>query len=164
MKADNAVNEVASPRLVKQIIEHVSSISIKTLKKLNTCYKTFSPQTYGETSLGYIDMIMNECRINTEDIIVDLGSGTGKIVLYVGTFKVKECIGIEESMMPEKRAQTMTKNFKSNMHWFGKKHSDFKLLHDNFSATKHIDTIEKASIIYTNKRHNKRPYLRKRHK
>lgn len=92
-------------------------------------------------------MIMNECRINTDDSIVDLGSGTCKIVLYVaGTFKVKECIDIEESVMPEKRAHSMTKKFKSNIHWFGKKHSDFRLLHDNFLPPKHIDTIEKATL------------------
>ncbi len=52
--------------------------------------------TYGEINVGSVQKLIDHLQLGTNDVVYDLGSGVGKMVLQVAmTTSVRKCVGIE---------------------------------------------------------------------
>ena len=72
-----------------------SGIALKKLNKNNTL-KSFPFLTGTESiPVPMIRKILNSLQINGEDIIVDLGSGDGRLLFVASEYNFKEIIGVE---------------------------------------------------------------------
>ncbi len=50
---------------------------------------------YGQTPLSVLDRVARECRLVSKDIVYDLGCGTGRTTLWLGSFVRCKAIGID---------------------------------------------------------------------
>lgn len=125
----------------------------KYKKKNNILYKYshFIPQVYGETSYELVCQMIDQIEITPDDIFIDLGSGVGQVVLQVAAATpCKICLGIEKAEVPSRYAESMNKNFRSWMQWYGKKFGDYKLIKGDFLNEEHREKINSASIVFVN--------------
>lgn len=60
---------------------------------------------YGETPLTSLDLIAEECRISSQDIVFELGCGRGRACFWLSCFKKCRVVGIEHIPDFVKRAQ-----------------------------------------------------------
>lgn len=98
---------------------------------------------YGEITLTSTGRLFEYLRLNNKDVLFDLGSGVGKLILYAGLFTpVKKAIGVElshqrhnDSLEALKRAHDFNTRLKERCHF---EKADFM----------GID-ISRASVIYT---------------
>lgn len=150
LKNKSQIKEFASRKLLRHVVAAVLSKSVPNPKELNK-YKPFSSQVYGEASLDVMEKIINDLVLSSDDVFVDLGSSIGNVIIFIaGAFKFKTCIGIEIGKIPSKFAIEVSKNFKKFMNWFGKDFSDFNLIEGDFLNEQYRQTIENASIVFTN--------------
>lgn len=63
--------------------------------------------------LEQIGSIVDELKLNSSDVFVDLGSGIGQLVCFVAAYsKVKKAVGIELSSVPAEYAVSQGMYFK----------------------------------------------------
>lgn len=136
--------------LLRHIIQQVYNQAVVEPEKLNQ-YEPFSPEVYGETSFDLICQMIDQIKITSDDVFVDLGSGVGQVVLQMAaSTPVKVCYGIEKADVPSRYAEGMNATFKMWMHWFGKKYSDYELIKGDFLADEHREKITAATIVFVN--------------
>uniref|UniRef100_I3JAW6 Histone-lysine N-methyltransferase, H3 lysine-79 specific n=1 Tax=Oreochromis niloticus TaxID=8128 RepID=I3JAW6_ORENI len=119
------LNKRPSNGLLRHILQQVYNHSVTDPEKLNN-YEPFSPEVYGETSFDLVAQIIDEMEMMEEDTFVDLGSGVGQVVLQVAAAtNCKHYYGVEKADIPATYAETMDKEFKKWMKWYGKKHGEY---------------------------------------
>ncbi|GMR52812.1 hypothetical protein PMAYCL1PPCAC_23007 [Pristionchus mayeri] len=125
---------------------------VKNAQVLNKCYKSFTSQTYGETSFDQIQIILDRLQMTDKDVFVDLGSGVGHVVTYAAAYTMaKKCVGIEINSVPAEMSFKMKKEFEGMMSWYGKKYRPFDLVQGDFLDPKFRKLItEEATVIYIN--------------
>ncbi|CAI5438476.1 unnamed protein product [Caenorhabditis angaria] len=150
------LGEWALPFCTQQIAAQITNwaydCAVSTPSILNSHYKSFSSETYGETNLEQITSILNELQLGPDDVFVDLGSGVGHLVVYTAAFtKIKKAVGIELSSVPANHAQDLQHYYKKIMAHFGKSYSPFELHNGDFLDPKFRDLITKeATVIFIN--------------
>ncbi|XP_017782818.1 PREDICTED: histone-lysine N-methyltransferase, H3 lysine-79 specific-like isoform X2 [Nicrophorus vespilloides] len=108
-------------------------------------------QVYGETSYELISQMIDQIDITPEDIFIDLGSGVGQVVLQMAAATpCKICLGIERAEVPSRYAESMNKNFRTWMKWYGKKFGEYKLMKGDFLMEEHREKINSATIVFVN--------------
>ena len=100
-------------------------------KKYNT--------TYGEIMCNSIDNIFNNISFNKNDVVYDLGSGGGKLLIYIYLKYKLDCVGIEIIKTRHDTAIEIFKKYKND-----KKKNMIEFLHDDFF---NID-FSKGTIFY----------------
>lgn len=139
-----------STGLLRHILQQVYNLSVTDPDKLNQ-YEPFSPEVYGETSYEFIAQMINEFEIDDDDVFIDLGSGVGQVVLQMAAAtSCKLCVGIEKSEVPAKYAEAMNTHFRFWMKWYGKIHSEYKLIKGDFLEDKYKEVIMNSSLIFVN--------------
>lgn len=134
-----------STGLLRHILQQVYNLSVTDPDKLNQ-YEPFSPEVYGETSYEFIAQMINEFEIDDDDVFIDLGSGVGQVVLQMAAAtSCKLCVGIEKSEVPAKYAEAMNTHFRFWMKWYGKIHSEYKLIKGDFLEDKYKEVIMNSS-------------------
>uniref|UniRef100_A0A1A7XRL4 Histone-lysine N-methyltransferase, H3 lysine-79 specific n=1 Tax=Iconisemion striatum TaxID=60296 RepID=A0A1A7XRL4_9TELE len=119
------LNKRPSNGLLRHILQQVYNHSVTDPEKLNN-YEPFSPEVYGETSFDLVAQIIDEMEMMEDDTFVDLGSGVGQVVLQVAAAtNCKHYYGVEKADIPATYAETMDKEFKKWMKWYGKKHGEY---------------------------------------
>uniref|UniRef100_A0A665WGP7 Histone-lysine N-methyltransferase, H3 lysine-79 specific n=1 Tax=Echeneis naucrates TaxID=173247 RepID=A0A665WGP7_ECHNA len=119
------LNKRPSNGLLRHILQQVYNHSVTDPEKLNN-YEPFSPEVYGETSFDLVAQIIDEMEMMEDDTFVDLGSGVGQVVLQVAAAtNCKHYYGVEKADIPATYAETMDKEFKKWMKWYGKKHGEW---------------------------------------
>ncbi|CAI5450719.1 unnamed protein product [Caenorhabditis angaria] len=139
-------------QIAAQITNWAYNCAVSTPSILNSHYKSFSSETYGETNLEQITSILNELQLGPDDVFVDLGSGVGQLVVYTAACtKIKKAVGIELSTVPANHAQNLQHYYKNIMGHFGKSYSPFELHNGDFLDAKFRDLITKeATVIFIN--------------
>ncbi|VEN63728.1 unnamed protein product, partial [Callosobruchus maculatus] len=95
--------------------------------------------------------MIDQIEITPEDIFIDLGSGVGQVVLQMAAATpCKICLGIEKAEVPSRYAESMNKNFRTWMQWYGKKYGEYKLLKGDFLTEEHREKINQATIVFVN--------------
>ncbi|KAJ0065089.1 hypothetical protein NL108_005581, partial [Boleophthalmus pectinirostris] len=144
------LNKRPSNGLLRHILQQVYNHSVTDPEKLNN-YEPFSPEVYGETSFDLVAQIIDEIEMMEEDTFVDLGSGVGQVVLQVAAAtNCKHYYGVEKADIPATYAETMDKEFKKWMKWYGKKHGEYTLERGDFLSEEWKDRIANTSIIFVN--------------
>lgn len=144
------LNKRPSNGLLRHILQQVYNHSVTDPEKLNN-YEPFSPEVYGETSFDLVAQIIDEMEMMEEDTFVDLGSGVGQVVLQVAAAtNCKHYYGVEKADIPSTYAETMDKEFKKWMRWYGKKHGEYTLERGDFLSEEWKERIANTSIIFVN--------------
>uniref|UniRef100_A0AAQ5ZBQ4 Histone-lysine N-methyltransferase, H3 lysine-79 specific n=1 Tax=Amphiprion ocellaris TaxID=80972 RepID=A0AAQ5ZBQ4_AMPOC len=144
------LNKRPSNGLLRHILQQVYNHSVTDPEKLNN-YEPFSPEVYGETSFDLVAQIIDEMEMMEEDTFVDLGSGVGQVVLQVAAAtNCKHYYGVEKADIPATYAETMDKEFKKWMKWYGKKHGEYTLERGDFLSEEWKERIANTSIIFVN--------------
>uniref|UniRef100_A0A8C5H1E8 Histone-lysine N-methyltransferase, H3 lysine-79 specific n=1 Tax=Gouania willdenowi TaxID=441366 RepID=A0A8C5H1E8_GOUWI len=144
------LNKRPSNGLLRHILQQVYNHSVTDPEKLNN-YEPFSPEVYGETSFDLVAQIIDEMEIMEDDTFVDLGSGVGQVVLQVAAAtNCKHYYGVEKADIPATYAETMDKEFKKWMKWYGKKHGEYTLERGDFLSEEWKERIATTSIIFVN--------------
>nr|XP_013804163.1 PREDICTED: histone-lysine N-methyltransferase, H3 lysine-79 specific-like [Apteryx mantelli mantelli] len=119
------LNTRPSNGLLRHILQQVYNHSVTDPEKLNN-YEPFSPEVYGETSFDLVAQMIDEIKMTEDDLFVDLGSGVGQVVLQVAAAtNCKHHYGVEKADIPAKYAETMDREFRKWMKWYGKKHAEY---------------------------------------
>uniref|UniRef100_A0A8C9YMI2 Histone-lysine N-methyltransferase, H3 lysine-79 specific n=1 Tax=Sander lucioperca TaxID=283035 RepID=A0A8C9YMI2_SANLU len=114
-------------------------------------HSPFSPEVYGETSFDLVAQIIDEMEMMEDDTFVDLGSGVGQVVLQVAAAtNCKHYYGVEKADIPATYAESMDKEFKKWMKWYGKKHGEYTLERGDFLSEEWKERIANTSIIFVN--------------
>ncbi|XP_072293990.1 histone-lysine N-methyltransferase, H3 lysine-79 specific isoform X1 [Eucyclogobius newberryi] len=144
------LNKHPSNGLLRHILQQVYNHSVTDPEKLNN-YEPFSPEVYGETSFDLVAQIIDEIEMVEEDTFVDLGSGVGQVVLQVAAAtNCKHYYGVEKADIPATYAESMDKEFKKWMRWYGKKHGEYTLERGDFLSEEWKERIANTSIIFVN--------------
>ncbi|XP_060641112.2 histone-lysine N-methyltransferase, H3 lysine-79 specific isoform X2 [Anolis sagrei] len=144
------LNTRPSNGLLRHILQQVYNHSVTDPEKLNN-YEPFSPEVYGETSFNLVAQMIDEIKMTEDDLFVDLGSGVGQVVLQVAAAtNCKHHYGVEKADIPAKYAETMDKEFRRWMKWYGKKHADYTLERGDFLSEEWRERIANTSVIFVN--------------
>uniref|UniRef100_A0A672JT60 Histone-lysine N-methyltransferase, H3 lysine-79 specific n=1 Tax=Sinocyclocheilus grahami TaxID=75366 RepID=A0A672JT60_SINGR len=144
------LNKRPSNGLLRHILQQVYNHSVTDPEKLNN-YEPFSPEVYGETSFDLVAQIIDEMEMMEDDTFVDLGSGVGQVVLQVAAAtNCKHYYGVEKADTPATYAESMDKEFKRWMKWYGKKHGEYTLERGDFLSEEWRERIANTSVIFVN--------------
>ncbi|XP_072834162.2 histone-lysine N-methyltransferase, H3 lysine-79 specific isoform X2 [Pogona vitticeps] len=144
------LNTRPSNGLLRHILQQVYNHSVTDPEKLNN-YEPFSPEVYGETSFDLVAQMIDEIKMTEDDFFVDLGSGVGQVVLQVAaSTNCKHHYGVEKADIPAKYAETMDKEFRKWMKWYGKRHADYTLERGDFLSEEWRERIANTSVIFVN--------------
>ncbi|KAM8875323.1 histone-lysine N-methyltransferase, H3 lysine-79 specific isoform 2-T3 [Spinachia spinachia] len=144
------LNKRPSNGLLRHILQQVYNHSVTDPEKLNN-YEPFSPEVYGETSFDLVAQIIDEMEMMEDDTFVDLGSGVGQVVLQVAAAtNCKHYYGVEKADIPATYAESMDKEFKKWMKWYGKRHGEYTLERGDFLSEEWKERIANTSIIFVN--------------
>ncbi|XP_006869026.1 PREDICTED: histone-lysine N-methyltransferase, H3 lysine-79 specific [Chrysochloris asiatica] len=136
--------------LLRHILQQVYNHSVTDPEKLNN-YEPFSPEVYGETSFDLVAQMIDEIKMTEDDLFVDLGSGVGQVVLQVAAAtNCKHHYGVEKADIPAKYAETMDREFRKWMKWYGKKHAEYTLERGDFLSEEWRERIANTSVIFVN--------------
>ncbi|MEE6487339.1 hypothetical protein FKM82_014869 [Ascaphus truei] len=144
------LNTRPSNGLLRHILQQVYNHSVTDPEKLNN-YEPFSPEVYGETSFDLVAQMIDEIKMTEDDLFVDLGSGVGQVVLQVAAATgCKHHYGVEKADIPAKYAESMDKEFRKWMKWYGKKHAEYTLERGDFLSEEWRERIANTSVIFVN--------------
>ncbi|KAM4050716.1 histone-lysine N-methyltransferase, H3 lysine-79 specific isoform 1-T1 [Anomaloglossus baeobatrachus] len=144
------LNTRPSTGLLRHLLQQVYNHSVTDPEKLNN-YEPFSPEVYGETSFDLVAQMIDEIKMTEDDLFVDLGSGVGQVVLQVAAATgCKHHYGVEKADIPAKYAETMDKEFRKWMKWYGKKHAEYTLERGDFLSEEWRERIANTSVIFVN--------------
>uniref|UniRef100_A0A8C5P9J8 Histone-lysine N-methyltransferase, H3 lysine-79 specific n=1 Tax=Leptobrachium leishanense TaxID=445787 RepID=A0A8C5P9J8_9ANUR len=144
------LNTRPSTGLLRHILQQVYNHSVTDPEKLNN-YEPFSPEVYGETSFDLVAQMIDEIKMTEDDLFVDLGSGVGQVVLQVAAAtSCKHHYGVEKADIPAKYAESMDKEFRKWMKWYGKKHAEYTLERGDFLSEEWRERIANTSVIFVN--------------
>ncbi|XP_029421272.1 histone-lysine N-methyltransferase, H3 lysine-79 specific isoform X3 [Nannospalax galili] len=144
------LNTRPSNGLLRHILQQVYNHSVTDPEKLNN-YEPFSPEVYGETSFDLVAQMIDETKMTEDDLFVDLGSGVGQVVLQVAAAtNCKHHYGVEKADIPAKYAETMDREFRKWMKWYGKKHAEYTLERGDFLSEEWRERIANTSVIFVN--------------
>ncbi|XP_049817740.1 histone-lysine N-methyltransferase, H3 lysine-79 specific isoform X3 [Aethina tumida] len=147
---EQRLNKYPSRGLLRHILQQTYNAAVTDPDKLNQ-YEPFSPEVYGETSYELVCQMIDQIDITPDDVFIDLGSGVGQVVLQMAAATpCKVCFGIERADVPSRYAESMNKNFRSWMKWYGKKYGEYKLMKGDFLTEEHRERINQASIVFVN--------------
>ncbi|XP_045482093.1 histone-lysine N-methyltransferase, H3 lysine-79 specific isoform X2 [Harmonia axyridis] len=136
--------------LLRHILQQTYNAAVTDPEKLNQ-YEPFSPEVYGETSYDLVCQMIDQIEITPDDVFIDLGSGVGQVVLQMAAATpCKICFGVERAEVPSRYADSMNKNFRAWMRWYGKKYGEYKLIRGDFLTEEHREKINQASIVFVN--------------
>ncbi|XP_023500119.1 histone-lysine N-methyltransferase, H3 lysine-79 specific isoform X3 [Equus caballus] len=144
------LNTRPSNGLLRHLLQQVYNHSVTDPEKLNN-YEPFSPEVYGETSFDLVAQMIDEIKMTEDDLFVDLGSGVGQVVLQVAAAtNCKHHYGVEKADIPAKYAETMDREFRKWMKWYGKKHAEYTLERGDFLSEEWRERIANTSVIFVN--------------
>jgi SAM-dependent methyltransferase len=98
---------------------------------------------YGELTTKGIRKLLTRLRLNQRDVFYDLGCGTGKVILEIGTaVPLKKCVGIEIAKSRLLKAETVTRKVREQGLV---KARQLELRHENFLNS----DLSDATVLYT---------------
>ena len=117
------------------------------------CPHSCSNQVYGEIKPLFTSEIIKNTSLSSSSIFLDLGSGTGNVVLQVAAQVCpKASYGIEIMPHPSSLAKKQRAEFCSRMHMYGKPLGRIFLKQGDFLEDEGIQTvIAKSDVIFVNK-------------
>ncbi|KAJ1565631.1 Nucleosomal histone H3-Lys79 methylase, partial [Cladochytrium tenue] len=139
----------ASPDFVSFVLDQSYSRTVSPSVDLLRSYKGFSNYVYGEVNHALVSDFIEKTGLSADQCFLDMGSGTGTVVLQIAAQVLCEAHGIEKMANPFNLGFRQMKDFLARMKMYGKKcgtvtlrHGDF--LEDDFTH----QVITKADVIF----------------
>jgi SAM-dependent methyltransferase len=138
------IKKSKKPKKITAGVIDVNS-SLKTLEEIYSDKSLYGfhhdkyDTTYGEIMCNSIDNIFNNITFNKNDVVYDLGSGGGKLLIYIYLKYKLDCIGIEIIEHRHNKAIEIFKKYKNN-----KQKNILKFLYDDFFNI----SFSKGTIFY----------------
>ncbi|CCX31210.1 Similar to Histone-lysine N-methyltransferase, H3 lysine-79 specific; acc. no. Q4WVH4 [Pyronema omphalodes CBS 100304] len=114
-------------------------------------YKSFSSEVYGELLPKFTAKIFKEAGLNSSKVFMDLGSGTGNVVLHAALECGCESWGCEKMSTPAELAEKQRIEFLARCRMWGINHGAVHLRHDTFLENRAIaETMKRADVLLVN--------------
>lgn len=141
-----------SHELAVHILEQSYARCVAPKSHILRDYEGFSNNVYGEIKPNFVRELIKNSHLKTGDIFLDMGSGTGNVVLQVAAECLVESYGIEIMENPATLAKKQRTEFLSRMRYYGKPCGRIYLKQGDFLAEDSIQkVIAKADVIFVNK-------------
>jgi hypothetical protein len=142
----------ASPPFVEHILEQAYARCVAPKSNLLREYEGFSNNVYGEIKPMFVREIIKAAGLKETDCFLDMGSGTGNVVLQVAAECLCESYGIEIMENPASLAKKQRNEFVVRMRYYGKPVGRIYLKQGDFLAENSIqEVITKSDVIFVNK-------------
>lgn len=123
------------------------ALEVDSLKE----YAAFTSEVYGELLPKLTTKMFKEAGLTSDKVFVDLGSGTGNVVLHAALECGCEAWGCEKMDRPAKLAERQRKEFIARCRMWGVNHGPVNLEHDTFLENRNIaDVIKRADVLLVN--------------
>ncbi|KAJ3327005.1 Nucleosomal histone H3-Lys79 methylase, partial [Kappamyces sp. JEL0680] len=141
-----------SGAFVDHVLEQAYARCVAPKAHLLREYEGFSNNVYGEIKSIFVREIIRSTNLSGSDVFLDMGSGTGNVVLQVAAECLCESYGIEIMENPASLAKKQRTEFLSRMRYYGKPVGRIYLKQGDFLAEDSIQqVIAKADVIFVNK-------------
>ncbi|CZS95743.1 related to protein-lysine N-methyltransferase [Rhynchosporium agropyri] len=133
--------------IMQQVYDRAVSPNVELLGK----YKPASDETYGELLSPFVDRVLQQCNLKSDQVFVDLGSGVGNVVLQAALEFGCESWGCE--MMPNacELARKQAAEFKARCRLWGLAPGEVHLEEGSFFENKAIGkALKRADIVLVN--------------
>ncbi|KAI9347568.1 histone methylation protein DOT1-domain-containing protein [Obelidium mucronatum] len=166
MHEKNRMNTDPAPldliyHILDQTYAHTVAPQVDSLQK----YKGFSNNVYGEVKHSLVTEFIAKTNLllplsssstttdapQTRKIFLDMGSGTGNVVLQVAAQTLAESYGIEIMENPSKLAQLQAQEFKSRCRLYNIPHGPVEIFQGDFLEDERINPLlAKADVVFVN--------------
>lgn len=141
----------ASPHLVAYILDQAYARTIAPHVACLRNYKEFSNYVYGEVKATLVTEFISKCGLKANQCFLDMGCGTGNVVLQVAAEALCESYGIEMMENPARLGVNQMKEFQARMRCYGKPCGKILLKQGDFLEDAEIhEVIKRADVIFVN--------------
>lgn len=126
-KITRAIQEFASFDLVSHVLFQSYARTVSPYIDVLLNYPAFSSTAYGEINPSFVEQIISHLNIKLGMFFMDLGSGTGNVVLHVAARTECRAYGIEIQSGVAKIAMAQLEEFKSRFRYFNKRLGQIRL-------------------------------------
>lgn len=146
----SAGSDLVDHDMCRHIMTQVYNRGVRNVRQLNS-YAAFTSEVYGEFNIDMITHMLEKVPVTDHDTFLDMGSGVGHVVLQVAALKrCKLSVGVEKRDLPAEYAENLARDFTRRMRWWGKRHGEFLLIHDDFLNPALSDRIMSSTVIFAN--------------
>ena len=148
--------ELASQRhlpltIVKRIMEQIYSRTVSPKVESLRAYENGTDNVYGELLARFCSSIFKQTKLNHEQVIVDLGSGVGNVVLQAALEIGCESWGIEMMKNPCDLADLQAKEFPGRSRLWGINVGAVRLIRGDFTNNAEIaPVLKRADVVLVN--------------
>ncbi|KAF8538144.1 histone methylation protein DOT1-domain-containing protein [Trichophaea hybrida] len=133
--------------ILQQSYARTVALEVEGLKD----YQAFSSEVYGELLPKFTTKIFKEANLTSDKVFMDLGSGTGNVVLHAALECGCESWGCEKMDKPALLAERQRKEFIARCRMWGINHGAVYLQHDTFLENRSIaETLKRADVLLVN--------------
>jgi H3 lysine-79-specific histone-lysine N-methyltransferase len=133
--------------ILQQSYARTVALEVEGLKD----YQAFSSEVYGELLPKFTTKIFKEANLTSDKVFMDLGSGTGNVVLHAALECGCESWGCEKMDKPALLAERQRKEFIARCRMWGINHGAVYLRHDTFLENRSIaETLKRADVLLVN--------------
>lgn len=114
-------------------------------------YQAFTNEVYGELLPKLTSKMFKEANLTSDKVFVDLGSGTGNVVMHAALECGCESWGCEKMDKPAALAEKQHKEFIARCRMWGLAHGEVHLEHDTFLENRNIAAaLRRADVLLVN--------------
>lgn len=133
--------------ILQQSYARTVALEVEGLKN----YEAFSSEVYGELLPKFTTKIFKEAHLTSDKVFVDLGSGTGNVVLHAALECGCESWGCEKMDKPALLAARQHNEFVARCRMWGINPGRVHLHHDTFLENGEIaETLKRADVLLVN--------------
>jgi H3 lysine-79-specific histone-lysine N-methyltransferase len=133
--------------ILQQSYARTVALGVEGLKD----YQAFSNEVYGELLPKFTTKIFKEAGLTSSMVFMDLGSGTGNVVLHAALETGCESWGCEKMDKPAKLAGRQRKEFIARCRMWGINHGAVHLEHDTFLENHNIaENLKRVDVLLVN--------------
>jgi len=133
--------------ILQQVYDRAVSPNVDELRE----YKAGSDGVYGELLSPFVHTVLEKCRLKSDQVFVDLGSGVGNVVLQAALEFGCESWGCENMENACRLAAKQEAEFKARCRLWGLKTGEVKLKKGDFLIDSDIiDVLKRADVVLVN--------------
>ncbi|KAI5806993.1 histone H3 methyltransferase [Geopyxis carbonaria] len=137
--------------LVEHILSQAYARTVALQVEALRNYRSFTSEVYGELLPKFTRKIFKETALDSSKVFVDLGSGTGNVVLHAALECGCESWGCEKMPKPAELAAAQRAEFIARCRMWGLNHGAVHLEHDTFLENRNIAaTLRRADVLLVN--------------
>lgn len=144
---DTGIPDAVRLRIIDETYQRTVGPHASELNK----YQSFSSEVYGELLPPFVSEIIRATGLNSDSLLVDLGSGVGNVVLQASLETGCSGYGIEINAAPAKIAKTQLEQFRIRCRMWGLRMSDVVLEEGDMLESPHVGSmLAKADVVLVN--------------